>query len=101
MRQRFLSLVLAAAIVTGLAACASPTAQTDAPIHPLDPLSAEEITAATAVLNAAGQMAPSVRVVILETEEPEKASEQSRRVARALLYDCKDGALTETRVDLQ
>src|SRR5687768_13646582 len=90
MTRRCLTLAFAAAIVTGLAGCASPTAQTDAPIHLLDPLSAKEITAATAVLNAAGQMAPTVRVVILETEEPEKArvleqaaKGQSRRVARA------------------
>src|SRR5688500_8638876 len=88
-------------------ACSSPTAQQRPAVHPLDTLTADEITAVTGVLRAAGRLQPSVRLVMLETDEPDKArvAEQlakgtARRVARAVLYDWATGTTSETRVDL-
>jgi primary-amine oxidase len=87
--------------------CPPVAAQRTAAQHPLDPLSADEISRATSALRQAGQLQPSVRFVILETEEPNKArvaqaigSGRVARVARAVLYDWNAGATIETRVDL-
>jgi primary-amine oxidase len=92
-----------------LVSCSSPSAQraTSGDVHPLDVLSADEIRTATTVLRDAGRLAPSVRVVIMETAEPAKAqaaeqiaSGSVRRMARAVLYDWASGATTEAQVDL-
>ena len=87
--------------------CPPVSAQRSAVAHPLDPLSADEITRATSALRAAGQLQAAVRFVILETDEPDKSrvAQQERRqglprVARAVLYDWNAGATVETRVDL-
>ena len=93
------------------AASPQPLAQAGLAVrHPLDALSADEITRATAVLRAAGQLQPAVRFVILETDEPDKTrvaqgisgagTGRIPRVARAVLYDWNAGATIETRVDL-
>src|SRR5258708_6597210 len=42
--------------------------------HPLDPLSAEEITAAVAVLRAAGLADPNTRFPLIALDEPAKAA---------------------------
>src|SRR5688572_6061410 len=95
--------VLSAAAIS----CPPVAAQRTATQHPLDPLSADEISRATSVLRQAGQLQPSVRFVILETDEPDKtrvaqalSSGRLSRVARAVLYDWNAGATIETRVDL-
>jgi primary-amine oxidase len=87
--------------------CPPVSAQRSAAQHPLDPLSAEEISRATSALRAAGQLQPSVRFVILEIDEPDKTrvaqaidSGPVPRVARAVLYDWAAGATVETRLDL-
>jgi primary-amine oxidase len=102
-------LVTVAAICLLSIGCSNTSAQrADAPpaVHPLEPLTADEITRTTGVLRGAGRLPPSVRVVILEIDEPEKvvaeqtASGTIRRVARAVLYDWATGVTSETRVDL-
>jgi primary-amine oxidase len=86
--------------------CPPVAAQRVATTHPLDPLSAEEISRATAALRAAGQLQPAVRFVIVELDEPDKARAAQPangpvpRVARAVLYDWNAAATIETRVDL-
>ena len=47
---------------------------TEAPAHPLDPLSAEEIETAVAVLRAAGNVDPETRFAQIGLEEPDKAA---------------------------
>ena len=71
------------------------------PVHPLDPLSAAEITAVTDALSKAGRMAGSVRVVTIELSEPDKSPRPQPRIGRAVLYDWNSGVTTEQTVDLQ
>src|SRR4029453_4296534 len=75
--------------------------QPASPVHPLDPLSAAEITLVTDALSKAGRMPASVRVVTIELAEPDKASRSQARVGRAVLYDWTSGVTTEMTVDLQ
>ena len=103
--------LILAALCLGAISCSTPAAQRAEspapPVHPLAPLTADEIVRTSAVLREADQLASSVRVVIVETAEPEKArveeqmaSGSVQRVARAVLYDWESGRTTETRVDL-
>ena len=76
--------------------------------HPLDPLTAGEISSATALLQRAGLVPPSVRVVTIELAEPEKQAVLSRsatarpsRDARVVLYDWASASTTELTVDLR
>ncbi len=102
--------ILVAACSVLLASCSTPSAQratTPGAVHPLDVLSAEEIRVATAALRDAGQLQGAARVVIVETDEPDKARVLAqpgggpiRRVARAVLYDWATGRTSESRVDL-
>lgn len=72
--------------------------------HPLDPLSAAEITAARNHLVAEGRLGETVRVAYLSMKEPSK--DQLRgdiappRQARAILLDTATGATTDLVVDL-
>ncbi|WP_431902780.1 primary-amine oxidase [Amycolatopsis thermoflava] len=61
------------------------------PPHPLDPLTADEITTARRVLADAGLFPDSARVVYLGLEEPAKDTDRSERVARVLLHDVTGG----------
>jgi primary-amine oxidase len=70
------------------------------PLHRLDALSAQEITATTEALTKAGRLAGSTRVATIELSEPDKSSRQPR-AARAVLYDWSSGVTTELTVDLQ
>ncbi len=74
--------------------------------HPLDPLTAQEIAAASAVLREERNLAGTVRFVSLSLLEPEKEAlsggspgEFSRRVA-AVLYDRATSRTIEAAVDL-
>ena len=61
--------------------------QTSGPVHPLDPLSAAEITLVTDALTKAGRMPASVRVVTIELAEPDKGSRsqaESRKASRSI-----------------
>jgi len=70
-------------------------------VHPLDPLSASDITATTAALTSAGRLRPTVTVVTIELSEPEKSQLTRPRAARAVLYDWPAATTTEQTVDLQ
>ncbi|MFJ4174324.1 primary-amine oxidase [Microbacterium sp. NPDC089696] len=78
-----------------------------APRHPLDPLSAEEITAAREVLVEAGLLGEAVRVPMLLPDEPTKTelgawtpgAPMDRRVDVTLL-DTETGAVTEAIVSV-
>ena len=85
---------------------ADATAQQEAQ-HPLDPLSAEEITAAVAILRAAGRLGPRARFVTVELQEPPKAAVLAYRPAAppareafAIVLDRADGRAYEAVVDL-
>jgi primary-amine oxidase len=78
------------------------------PSHPLDPLTADEISRATVLLQRAGLVPPSVRMVTIELAEPEKQAVLARsataltsRHARVVLYDWATASTTELTVDLQ
>ena len=77
------------------------TQQPASPVHPLDPLSAAEITTVTDALSKAGRMPASVRVVTIELSEPDKAPRPQPRIGRAVLYDWSSGVTSEQTVDLQ
>ena len=72
--------------------------------HPLDPLSAEEITAARDHLVAEGRLGDTVRVAYLSLKEPDKAGLRAGgdvpREARAILLDTSSGATTDLLIDL-
>jgi primary-amine oxidase len=76
--------------------------------HPLDPLTADEIATAAALLQRAGLAPASVRMVTIELAEPEKQAVLARsadalhsRRARVVLYDWATAATTELTVDLR
>jgi primary-amine oxidase len=87
-------------VVALLSQAANRSAQ-PGPIHPLDPLSATEIAAATQALTKAGRMPASTRVVTIELAEPGKSTKAPPRIARAVLYDWVSGVTTELTIDLQ
>ena len=75
--------------------------QPTAALHPLDPLSAAEISAVTDALTKAGRLSGATRVVTFELAEPDKSQRARPRAARAVLYDWASGVTTEITVDLQ
>jgi primary-amine oxidase len=77
------------------------------PSHPLDPLTAEEIEAATGLLKELRQLPDTARFVFVALEEPEKARVKAFRTADpldrrafAVLLDKADGRFYETVVSL-
>ncbi len=80
------------------------TVDTARRVHPLDPLSADEITAARDLLVAAGRLGETVRVAYLSMKEPAKAvlrgGGRVPRQARAILLDTRTGATTDLDLDL-
>jgi primary-amine oxidase len=88
----------------------SPTAavdRQDATLHPLEPLTAEEITSAVAILRREKQLDDTVRFSTVELQEPTKEEvfgwPDSGRVTRqafVILWDRADGAVHEAVVSL-
>ncbi|WP_336647794.1 primary-amine oxidase [Microbacterium sp. MMO-10] len=82
-----------------------PETATSVATHPLDPLSATEITAARDHLVAEGRLGESVRVAYLSLREPAKSVLRSGgpvpREARAILLDTATGATTDVLIDLR
>ncbi|MFT4164009.1 MAG: primary-amine oxidase [Microlunatus sp.] len=72
--------------------------------HPLDPLTAEEISAARDHLAAEGRLGETVRVAYLSLKEPAKAQlrddGQPPREARAILLDTANGDTRDIVIDL-
>ncbi|HTU20297.1 MAG TPA: primary-amine oxidase [Gemmataceae bacterium] len=75
--------------------------------HPLDPLSREEIAAATTVLKDAGKVADSTRFVLLHLHEPPKEKVLAYRPGQTLprqafvvLYDWDSNTTSEAVVDV-
>jgi primary-amine oxidase len=62
----------------------STTASTTGTAHPLDPLSADEITAATAIFRADAAFRPGARFVSVERQEPTKAELDSAKTGAAV-----------------
>ncbi len=81
--------------------------QTAAPLHPLEPLSAAEITQAVALIRADARCGPQVRFVSVALQEPPKArvlayetGDTPPREASVSLLDPADGAAYEAVVSL-
>ncbi|HTK66262.1 MAG TPA: primary-amine oxidase [Pseudonocardia sp.] len=75
--------------------------------HPLDPLSAAEITSATRILRREREVGPGWRIGSIELVEPPKevcrghrAGDPIVREARAVLWDTRDGAAFVATVSL-
>ena len=94
------SVRLVAAIALAGACRGAPPASS----HPLDPLSAAEITVTEDVLRARGLLTPSRRVMTLDLQEPRKADVlAARAVPRhsfALLYDARKNETMEVSVNI-
>jgi len=89
--------VFALIFPVAVAAQASPIASR----HPLDPLTAPEIEAATRVLRDAGKLGEHVRLGVLALHEPRKADRaRTPRRADVLAYDWATGVPSEGVVDL-
>src|SRR5262245_14665478 len=76
-------------------------------MHPLEPLSAAEVTRAVAVLAGAGKLTPTTRVVSVMLKEPPKAlvhSDATRanhpREAAAVLFDNATNSCFEAELNL-
>jgi primary-amine oxidase len=97
-------------LVVALLLPAAGTAQTIAevrPSHPLDALTATEITRAAQILRSSGRMGAESRFGLLDLAEPDKASVlrgarngSFSRSARAILYDWATDRVSEAVVDL-
>lgn len=76
-------------------------------MHPLEPLSAAEVSRAVALLRAAGKLTPTTRVVSVMLKEPPKAAVHAGtgwaalpRSAEAVLFDNATNSCYETALDL-
>jgi primary-amine oxidase len=85
----------------------SATQDTTATLHPLDPLTAEEITCAWEILRAQQSLGPRVRVIYIALHEPPKdlalghrAGEPVDRAAFAVVLDGAEGRTYEAVVSL-
>jgi primary-amine oxidase len=79
----------------------------DAPHHPLDPLTVQEMQSAVASLRAAGKLRPQTRFGMMALAEPSKedvhkqaTSGRFHRVAKIVLYDWQTEISAEATVDL-
>jgi primary-amine oxidase len=92
--------VVGVLLLTLAAACR----QTASPSHPLDPLTASEIRATEAVLNARGLLGGGTRVMLLDLREPPKADvlagRATPREAFVVLYDAAHNTTSEAIVDV-
>jgi primary-amine oxidase len=75
------------------------------PLHPLDPLTADEIRSVAATLRAAKGVGPGWRFASIELAEPAKdelatAIETGARAAEAVCWDTRDGRAFRARVRL-
>src|SRR5262249_17805971 len=73
------------------------------PPHPLDPLRAEEISRAVAIIRAKHASGDEWRFACLELVEPAKtelADQETPRLARAVIWNRGDGLVYECTVDL-
>ena len=93
-------------MATDLSLPAAPVTGVGRP-HPLDPLSADEITAVHDLLQADGRLGPLTRFVMVHLSEPAKPESlvfdpdrPPNRVAKAVLYDRAESLLKEAFVDL-
>lgn len=75
--------------------------------HPLDPLSAEELTAARRILDAAGRIAAATRLPLVLLDEPDRHTAAAHRDGdpvvrrvRVTLLDSATGATAEALVDV-
>jgi primary-amine oxidase len=89
------------------AASAEPGGRSDPVRHPLDPLTAEEITSAAKILRAEKPIGPKYRFITIELAEPSKASLAASdggqpvvREAAILVLDTESGKAFKARVDL-
>src|SRR5437899_5114617 len=76
-------------------------------LHPLDPLSAQEITAAVAILRTSGKLGSNVRFATVVLQEPSKEvvlnfkdGDPIEREAFAVILDNDDGATYEAIVSI-
>ena len=79
----------------------------ESPIHPLEPLSKEEVQAAVAIVRADPRMTPTTRFVGVTLHEPPKEEvlqyapgRPAERQAAVILLDSKTGVCAETAVSL-
>ena len=77
------------------------------PTHPLEPLTADEVAAAVAILKAAGKVAPTTRFVSIALKEPDKSlvhggtdAGAAAREAFAVLFDNAANACHEATLSL-
>jgi primary-amine oxidase len=74
-------------------------------VHPLAPLTAEEITSAAGILKRERELAPTARFVFISLHEPSKealrAADTPPRQAHVVLYEKADRATIEAVVDLE
>ncbi|MCO5168505.1 MAG: primary-amine oxidase [Planctomycetes bacterium] len=96
-------------LALGCAAPPSPRPAAPAAVapHPLDPLRADELVAATAVLKASGHLPEGALLPLLALDEPPKAEvlafrpgDPFRRQARAVVLDRLAGRAGEALIDL-
>ena len=73
-------------------------------VHPLEPLTAEEVSAASGILKREKELAPTARFVFVTLHEPSKdalaAADASPRQAHVVLYEKAERKTYEAVVDL-
>ncbi len=116
MKRQLLRLTIAALTIAASliqpAGCPARDTKEDTPpkraaVHPLDPLSKEELESTVAALRDAGKVADSTRFVLIHLHEPPKAKvlayrpgDVLPRQAFAVLYDWANNTTSEAVVDL-
>ena len=75
-------------------------ASTPSQTHPLDPLSAEEIVRASAIVSEHFGSQPSLRFLLVAALEPPKNAAQAPRCAEAVCIDTEPGLTTDVVVNL-
>ena len=100
-RASFVSLAF---VITSMAASVAAAATP----HPLDPLSAEEVTRSLTILKQSGKLTESTLFPYLMLREPPKkevlawkVGQPFRREALAVVYDHKAGKTAEATIDLR
>jgi primary-amine oxidase len=107
MRRTVWSMVIAAALLPHSVRAQTATGATSGAGHPLDELTAAEMTSAVEILRSAGRLGRQARFGLLDLAEPDKAAvaEGERtgrfeRAARAIMYDWETDRISEAVVDL-